>query len=946
MTNIFTVKLLKNGQLIQQRQVHTGLAESTGAVRIKAQADTVYVLSSETSKKSVSKIATQRVGNDIHMVLGDSTNGKPQLIIEGYFEPNQNSALATIGSEGELVLFSAQSQQPLQSAAESNPVLVQTANGADATWWGSPGVQLAMIAGGILAFSALRSKSSDNAQPSQNTIAAYATGAAQATTPTEATYKEAGYTGVTTSNVGAINSALQRTRTQDSTGIQKVITIYQKLIDKANGNTADTTTNDPTLSDYQALGIVLLNIERASNGNALGLLNDIVKSRNLGDINTVSKLDGFASIADKIMLLVKGDVPSSLLTTTELNSIGLSDVIDANIAAIRSAIGASTDDGEGVKSVAQLKDIQTAYLKVLAQADSVKGNTVDTSKTPTASELQTLGVTLGKAGNKDDAQQANALKLLNDVIDGLNNAAVDTVAEISALATTIDKAMNVSKAANSADAIALGLMASELTGLGLSGVTTDNLAQVVEAIRLTQSSDGSKVNTFKQMQSAIDLGVIMQYAESLPSASTGHVAPSLSQYLSAGLTSVDVGTNKAISANNLSAINSAVEAAQASNVNSLDKLQKVVNAYAKLLTMADGVKANTTEVLTTEEYTLLGALTTFDVNTGATGATGTNSLTSKAANDNSPQKVASLNLLNDVINARVSSQVDSIAEINLLSAAVDKVLDQANGTTTNLKVSDFSLLGIQNVSETNLSQVITALRTASTSQTNGQNIDTLVEIQSSVSLAVVQMYADSNSNTTPTLQIYKDLNFADVIWDNTLVTAVNTVIDYKNKADINLTGLQGIANAFESILAEATNGVTNGNTDPTASIYETVTGSSTHVFNVNNVNLPTLDDNALSLMNQIVQHKTPDQLNSQVKVELLAKQVDQLMKLASNTGTITFTDLSSMGFSIPSGWSDYNTPNKINKFSQLVVAGADAGDEINTWEKVQNIINSSAVISA
>ena len=300
MTNIFTVKLLKNGQLIQQRQVHTGLAESTGAVRIKAQADTVYVLSSETSKKSVSKIATQRVGNDIHMVLGDSTNGKPQLIIEGYFEPNQSSALATIGSEGELVLFSAQSQQPLQSAAESNPVLVQTANGADATWWGSPGVQLAMIAGGILAFSALRSKSSDNAQPSQNTIAAYATGAAQATTPTEATYKEAGYTGVTTSNVGAINSALQRTRTQDSTGIQKVITIYQKLIDKANGNTADTTTNDPTLSDYQALGIVLLNIERASNGNALGLLNDIVKSRNLGDINTVSKLDGFASIADNL----------------------------------------------------------------------------------------------------------------------------------------------------------------------------------------------------------------------------------------------------------------------------------------------------------------------------------------------------------------------------------------------------------------------------------------------------------------------------------------------------------------------------------------------------------------------------------------------------------------------------------------------------------------------
>ena len=944
MTNIFTVKLLKNGQLIQQRQVHTGLAENTGAVRIKAQADTVYVLSSETSKKVVSKIVSQRIGNDLHMVLDDSKIGKPQLIIEGYFEPNQNSALATQGSEGELVLFSTQSQQSIETGTQANPVLVQTADGANATWWGSPGVQLAMIAGGIFAFSSVKNKSSDNAQPSQDSIVAYATGAAQASTPTDTTYKEAGYTGVTPSNVGAINSALQRTRTKDTTGIQKVITAYQKLIDKANGSTADTTTNDPTLSDYQTLGVVLLNIERASSINPLGLLNDILKARNLGDINTVTKLDGFASITDKIMLLAKGDVPSSPLTTAELNSIGLSDVTDANIAAIRSAIGASADDGEGVKSVTQLKDIQTAYLKVLAQADNVKGNTVDPSKTATASELQTLGVTLGKAGTTGDAQQTNALKLLNDVIDGLNNAAVDTVAEISALASTVDKVMNVVKAANSSDANALGLTASELTALGLTSVTTDNLAQVVEAIRLNESSDGSKVNTFKQLQSTVDLGVIMQYAESLPSASTGHVAPSLTQYLSAGLTSVDVGTNKAIHANNLSAINSAVEALLAKDVNSLGSLQKVVNAYTKLLTMADGVKANTTDVLTKEDYSLLGALTKFDMNTGTPGGGIYNA---KAGDDSSTQKVAALTLLNDVINARSSSQVDSIAEINLLNVAVDKVLDQANTTpTTTLKVSDFSLLGIQNVTDANLSQVIADLHAAADSKTNGENIDTLSEIQSSVSLAVVQMYADSNSNTLPNLQIYKDLNFNDVIWDNTLVTAVNTVVDYKNKSDISLSGLQGIANAFESILAEATNGVTNNNLDPTATTYETVTGSSTHVFSVNNALLPTLDDNALSLMNQIVQHKTPDQLNSLVKVESLAKQVDQLMKLASNSGTITFTDLSSMGFSIPSGWSDYNTPNKINKFSQLVVAGPDSGDDINTWEKVQNIINSSAVISA
>lgn len=946
MTNIFTVKLLKNGQLIQQRQVHTGLAESTGAVRIKAQADMVYVLSSETSKKSVSKITTLRVGNDIHMVLDESTKGKPQLIIEGYFEPNQNSALATQGSDGQLVLFSTQNQEsPVLATTEAYPVVVQTANGADAAWWSSPGVQLAMIAGGIFAFSAAKSKSGDSSptpQPAQDSIAAYATGAAQATAPTESTYKDAGYTGVTLNNVGAVNSALQRTRTKDNAGIQKIITTYQKLIDKANGSSADTTINDPTLSDYQTLGIALLNIERANNGNPLSLLNDIIKSRNLGDINTVSKLDGFVNIVDKIMLLAKGDVPSSPLTMAELNNIGLSDVTDANIAAIRSAIGASSDDGEGVKNVTQLKDIQNAYLKVLAQADGGKNKTVEPSKTPTASELQTLGVTLGKAGTKGDAQEVNALKLLNDVIDGLNNDAVATVAKISALATTIDKVMNVAKATNNADALKIGLLASELTGLGLTSVTNDNLAQVVEAIRLTQSSDGSKVNTFKQMQSAIDLGVIMQYAES-DLGTTGRLAPTLTHYQSAGVATVDSGENKAIT--NMIAINSAVEALKANDVNDLTKLQKIVNTYAKLLMMADSNKATKSEILGIEDFLALGALKNFDVNTGTAGG----SYISKAASSNN-QKDAALTLLNDVISARSPNQVESISKINLLSAAVDKVLDQANAATTpptlsTLKVSDFLLLGIQNVSETNLNQVTDNLHDASLNQTNGEKIDTLDEIQSSVSLAVVQMYADSNSNTTPTIQIYKDLDFKDVAWDNALVTAVNSVIDNKTKSSVDLSGLHNLANAFESILNEATNGAPNINNDPTASIYETVTGSTTHVFSVNNANLPTLDENALSLMNQIVQHKTPEQLNSLVKVELLAKQVDQLMKLASNTGTITFGDLSSMGFSIPSGWSDYNTPTRINKFSQLVIAGADSGEDINSWEKVQGIINSQAVIS-
>ena len=52
--------------------------------------------------------------------------------------------------------------------------------------------------------------------------------------------------------------------------------------------------------------------------------------------------------------------------------------------------------------------------------DKVSISLGGTTHKKTISELQTLGVTLGKAGNKDDAQQANALKLLNlKYLDGV-----------------------------------------------------------------------------------------------------------------------------------------------------------------------------------------------------------------------------------------------------------------------------------------------------------------------------------------------------------------------------------------------------------------------------------------------------------------------------------------------------------------------------------------------
>ena len=971
MANIYAVKLLKNGQLIQQRQVHAALAESTGAIRIKAQADVVYVLSSESSKKAVTKVISKRMGNDLQLVLDDSISGKPQLIIEDYFAPNQNSALATQGSEGELVLFSPDNAAQMQTIAEPNEVVALTAKGADTAWWSSAGVQLALIAGGLYAVSESKSKSTDNntQQTAQNSINAYATGTAQASAPTDATFKDAGYSGVTTNNVGAINSAILRAQAKGKAAIQSIITTYQKLLNKANGNSPDITADDPTLADYQVLRINLQpfsNLGASEGSNKLLLLNDILKNRNPGDINSVSKLDTLAGSVDKMIMMANDDTPPSALTTAELNAIGLTDVTDANIAAIRSAITASANDGSGIKTLGQLKTIQTAYLKVLAMADGIKDNTTDASKTPTLIELQSLGIALGKIGNTGDAQQASALELFNDVIDGLNGSAVDTVAELTAIATTIDKIMNVATTAKDA-ASAVGLTASMLNGLGFTSVTHDNLAQVTESIRLTQTVDGKKLNTFKELQSAVDLGVIMHYAQT-DIGTIGHVVPTLAQYQSAGVVTVDNGSNKAIS--NVTAINSAVEALKADNVDTTSELQSLVNAYVKLLSMADNTKGNTADSLrmTVDDYKNIGALSNYVLPTGVIDG----NVSSKAVIDNNLQKAASLKLLNDVIDAKSTLQVDSISEINTLSILVDKLLDQASASPSSmLTVNDFSpmqgastqgaYLGIQNVNDNNLSLVIQGLKEAIVSKPDGSAIDTLAEIQSIVSLAFLKFYTDNPTanNSTPTQSIYTDLildNFANTNWNGNLVSGVNSVVNFLSAKDLSTEKITNVAKAYQSILNEATGGSVNSNDNPKAEQYKEILklpNATTPTFLFENAtNDTTTTDkasNALSLLNDVIRQKNATTISTRNTIEDYAKVVDELMNLVDatdvNASTLSQTDLSNMGFRLNSGWASSNntSPNENSGFTKTIVNFDDHGASIRTWAQIQDLIDKSSV---
>ena len=945
MANIYTLKIVKNGVTIQRKQISTGLLKGAPPLILKADADLTYVLQDESGSKPLAKIQTRFVGADLHVVVDGADESNTHLVLQNYAQVQASSAVATAGKTGEWVVF-----RP-DAAAGLSP-----GDGALATWV-APGIDdgsglslssPVVWAGGALALAAVTQGASSSSTTSPNTTAlskinAYISGTS-ASAPLLKDYTDAGITitGVsdTSAFVAALNTVLKPLGTATVASAQSVADAYLKVWSKANGTAADTTTNDPTLSDYQVMGLSNL----PSSNHGITLLNDVVKTRLTTDVDTLAKLNAFASIANRIVLAAADNVVT--LTASEFNSVGLADITATNVNALVSAITASANDGSGVSTVAQLKDISAAYLKILAEANGVRGDTMDPSKIPTSAEFKNIGVTLGKA-DSNSTQSGAAFKLLNDVIDGLGNSAVDTVKEINDLAVVVDKVMNLSTAATGSAGTAIGLTAADLALLSVSGVTSDNLAQVVEAIRLTQSGNGSAVDTVKELQAAADLGVIMNYADTAVGAAA-HIAPTLAQYQNAGLLSLDSGANKAITSANKAAVDSAVEALSAADVNTTARLQAVVNAYAKIFAEADGTKANTLETakLTTADVLTLGALSKYDALTGAIGGS-----TSGKALGAGGQQASALKLFNDVIDSRTISQVDTVVELNQLNIVVDKILDVAGGVTPTvaLTAADFSLIGVTGVTSGtngNLTKVVASI--LATPSADGTLVDTLAELQAIASLAVVQDYSKDSSSapTIPNAQTYSsDLGLTGISNNVNLANAVNSSLVVKRDGNITLESVRQLAVDFQSILNEATGGLANANTNPTAAQYENVLSNTRHVFHISTANSPTaFQSNALALLNDVVAHKSQTGVDSVGELEALASVVDRIFNTAADaTGNnVLLGELfNTLGMSNPNQFSDFSNSSKTTALNNAIRITANDGDGVRTWEQLQIILNTA-----
>mgnify|MGYP007049816250 CR=1 FL=1 len=69
MSNIYSLKLIKNGVTVQRKQIATGIGKGVAPLTLTAAADLTYVLQDESGAKPVIKIKTRLVGEDLYVAV-------------------------------------------------------------------------------------------------------------------------------------------------------------------------------------------------------------------------------------------------------------------------------------------------------------------------------------------------------------------------------------------------------------------------------------------------------------------------------------------------------------------------------------------------------------------------------------------------------------------------------------------------------------------------------------------------------------------------------------------------------------------------------------------------------------------------------------------------------------------------------------------------------------
>jgi hypothetical protein len=833
---IYTLRVVKGGRTVQRKQVSEGLGRDAVVIQAQADvtyllSDTLSNTGpSKITAKRVGKnlyLAMGKGNPDVPDVVIENYFD---------FAPAPVAGALADGGQAVYDLGPLSGTNASSTTADATPSAGSVAQASllSSNWetigWVAAGLggALALAAGG-------GSKGGDASTPDASATAlskvtTYAADGTQAA-PSVTDYTDIGVRGVSEANLAAINNAvdtLSATNVDSKAKLQTIVDAYNKILAEANGAAADATPgSNPLASDYAAIGA---NIGlAASNTTALGLLNDVVGNLATTAVDSIAEINAVAAVVDKVMNAAAGapatltladyavlglpstgsgavtavnlaavnnaltsaggqskvdtyaelsalvtavativsyadDKTQALPTLAQYTAAGITGVTASNLDAVNSAVDANA--ATGVDTKAELQAIVDAYNVILAEAN---GSAADATPgvNPTAAQYALIGATIGLASSN-----TAALSLLNEVVGNLASTAVDTVAEINAIAVVIDKVMNAAATGTPATLTIADCALLGLPTTGAGAVNPTNLAAINNAI--AAAGGVSKVDSYAELSAlATAVATIVTYADDKTQA-----APTLAQYTAAGITGVTT--------TNLEAINSAVDANTSANVDTKPELQAIVDTYNLILAEANGTAADTTPTVnpTAAQFALIGA------NIGAATTSSVN-----------------LSLLDDAIAGLASTAVDTVTEINDLATAANAVIGAAAGSTAPT-IAQLATLGVTGVTINNILAVQNAIAATADS---GLQVDTMGELQAIVTAAVnaattsqnrIQNYATSNANTAPALADYLNIGVTGV--DATNLVTINSAVDALTSSGVDTPyRVQATVDAYNKILAEA-----------------------------------------------------------------------------------------------------------------------------------------------
>lgn len=631
----------------------------------------------------------------------------------------------------------------------------------------------------------------------------------------------------------------------------------------------------PSLTELTGLGVTGLN-----SNNIRGVQNNITnKAQSIETLEDLQQVSDEAINAQQVITQAAENNNASSQTIDLENYVilGVNNLGETNQDAFNSILNSGPVTAQSIQTVDLIQQVISNYNAIQILADSIDNNPLTLS----ANQYQSLGLS-----NINTAQEAT---LMTDVIDQKSLPEVNSYSKLLALSEALQSVFD--NAANSGE-----VSIDELSLLGLDNLSNANMPAIVQAITV-QPDDGSTVSSLASLQSIIDQAISAREdaQQRIVDAAQNNTAddnlPSEQDYSVLGV--------KGITSANLAAITSVLntQLIAGAQVDTVQEIQLIVDAYQKILAAADN-QADNDPKLSQAEYLQIGL-------------EGVDSVVKQA-------------LLGDVIDAKRVSQVDSVAELSELLAAVNAV---AESSATNLiSIAELETLEITGVTEENIAiaqQVV---------NDNASSIQSLSALQSLIDAAIngddsalrqLQEAAlnSSATATTPSADIYLQAGISGVNEGN--LAAINSSLNLASVAQTaNASQIQLRVNSYQLLLNSA-DGNADGDTGLSLQGYQ-------------NIGVTGVDsDVEQRLLASVFDIKNTPAVDSIVEVQAIADAAQGVMDAAAGSNALpTKAQLDVLGITGV-------TAANLAVIQQGLQDTADDGSEVDTLAKLQALVDSA-----